>query len=108
MNVIVRHSFCYGAVFVDTLYTTTAAKSTILCYVGQNKYACKVRKKSTVLLCSTVVHAPRVIPYCIQWNPSSLDTLGTQYKLPVYQGAFLSGVIEVWWVWLTAITNDVM
>ena len=38
----------------DALHTNTAGKSDISIIIGNNKCACKVRKKSTLLLCSTV------------------------------------------------------
>ena len=45
---------------------------------------------------------------CIQWSPSNPDTAGTQCLWLDYRGTRFSGVIGTTWVWLNAISNDVM
>ena len=44
----------------------------------------------------------------LQWSPSNPDIVGTKYLWPDYRGVLFSGVIDTMWVWLNAISNDVM
>ena len=60
MHACRRHEF----VIIFTFYNrhsiqihTQPLKLLVICYIGENNLACKFRKKSTLLLCSTVVAA---------------------------------------------------
>ena len=63
-----RHEF----VIIFTFYNRRSIqiqplKLLVICYIGENNLACKFRKKSTLLLCSTVV-GPYFLYTCIYYR----------------------------------------